>query len=76
MIDFSFFNILTYPLITRLMPISIWQKNGLYDIQIGYYFVRKVDSISDRLSEREVSGERIKVKGIVLTGGRRTLLKP
>lgn len=39
------------------MPISIWQKNGLYDIQIGYYFVRKVNSISDRLAEKEVSGE-------------------
>jgi hypothetical protein len=38
------------------MPISIWQKNGLYDIQIGYYFVRKAHSISDRLAER--GGER------------------
>ena len=45
------------------MPISIWQRIGLYDIQIGYYFVRKVHSISDRLAERVVKAERLKVKG-------------
>ena len=33
------------------MPISLWQKKRLYDIEFAYYFVRKMHFDSDRLAE-------------------------
>jgi hypothetical protein len=57
MIDFSFINFITYSIITRLMPISIWQKNRLADSNNVYYFVRKMNSNNDRLAEVGLSGE-------------------
>jgi hypothetical protein len=64
MIDFSFLisiaetqNVAPLPdILTRVMPISLWQKNRLYRSNSAYYFVRKVDNNSDRLAEIEVKG--------------------